>query len=515
MQQSLIERTKNTMAKPLPQPTRIVGRRPEIETLRRLLESDRAEFLAVYGRRRIGKTFLIRRFFEDAGVKRFTVTGQSHGTMRDQLRIFQKAIEDSFYGGQRLPDAGTWTNIFAFLIAGVRQAVNTDPQIKCLLFLDELPWLYTRRSGLLEALEYAWNTELSLIPQVKLIVCGSAASWMIKNIVRAKGGLHNRLTETMQLRPFTLGEASELLRDRNIDYSPEQVIELFLALGGVPFYLDLVRRGESPSQVVSRLCFAGGTLHAEFDTLFRALFLEGDHHEQIVRALAKQRRGLTRQELLTATRIKSGGRVAQWLKELEEAGFIAQVPVTERKRSTLYYRVIDEFVLFHLRWIHTAGRGPLGPTPGTDYFILQRQTQAYESWAGYAFETVCLKHIEQIKTALGISRVLVEASVWEKRVKTSSVKKVSVPISRGAQIDLVLDRADGMISLCEVKYSDRKFEITKSYADNLRHKMETYKTETKTSKSVMMVVISPKGLVDNDYARQLIARTITVSDLLA
>ena len=496
------------MEQTLTQPTRIVGRRLEKETLKRLLESDRAEFLAVYGRRRIGKTFLIRRFYEDAGVNRFTVTGQSNGKMRDQLKIFQKAIEDSFYGGQRLPDATTWTNAFAFLIAGVRQAIASNPQVKWLLFLDELPWLYTKRSGLLEALEYAWNTELSLISQVKLIVCGSAASWMIKNIVHAKGGLHNRLTETMQLRPFTLGEANELLRDRNIDYSSEQVTEIFLALGGVPFYLDLVRKGESPSQAISRLCFAGGTLHTEFDRLFKALFEEGDHHEQIVRTLAEKRRGLTRQELLAATKIKSGGRVAQWLKELDEAGFIAQVAITDRNLSKTYYRVIDEFILFHLRWIQTAGKGPLGPAPGTDYFILQRQTQAYESWSGYAFENVCIKHIEQIKIALGISRVLVRASIWEKRVKSHSP-------ARGAQIDLVLDRADGMISLCEVKYSDNKFEITKSYADNLRLKIETYKAETKTAKSVMMVLISPKGLVDNEYARQLIARTITVSDLLA
>ena len=495
-------------------PARIVGRRPEIATLNRLLASNRAEFLAIYGRRRVGKTFLIRRFFEDIGVKRFMVTGKSRGKMREQLRIFQKAVEDTFYGGQRLPDVKTWDDAFALLVAGVRQIVANDPKVKCLLFLDELPWLHTRRSGLLDALDHAWNTELSQIQQVKLVVCGSAASWMIKNIEQAKGGLHNRLTETIQLRPFTLGETRDMLHDRGIEYAPAQVIELFLVLGGVPFYLDLIRRGESPSKAVSRLCFAGGSLHGEFDKLFKALFEDGDHHEQLVRALATKRRGLTRNELLKATKIKTGGRVAQWLKELEEAGFIAPIAVTEGRRSTVCYRVIDEFTLFYLRWIEGAGKGPLGPAPGQDHFMMQRQTQEYESWSGYAFEAVCLKHIEQINAALGISRVLVKPSVWQKTTKTTGPSKGGISGARGAQIDLVLDRADGMTTLCEIKYYDEQFEITKSYADNLRHKLNTYKAETKTKNSVMLVFISPSGLVDNEYARQLVTHTVTASDLL-
>ena len=391
---------------------------------------------------------------------------------------------------------------------------RTPARADCRLFLDELPWLHTRRSGLLDALDYAWNTDLSQIQQVKLVVCGSAASWMIKNIVQAKGGLHNRLTETIQLRPFTLGETRDLLRERNIDYAPAQVIELFLALGGVPFYLDLVRRGESPLQAISRLGFAGGSLHGEFDKLLKALFEDGDHHEQLIRALATKRRGLTRNEILKATKIKTGGRVAQWLKELEEAGFIAQIAVTEGRRSTTCYRVIDEFVLFYLRWIEGAGKGPLGPTPGQDHFIMQRQTQGYESWSGYAFEAVCMKHIKQINAALGISRVLVKPSVWQKTTKKTGASMGSDSGTRGAQIDLVLDRDDGMTTLCEIKYYDNQFEITKSYADNLRHKLQTYKAETKTKKSVMLVFVAPSGLVDNEYARQLVTRTVTATDLL-
>ena len=257
---------------------RLVGRSAEQATLRQILQSDKAEFLAIYGRRRVGKTFLVRRFFEETSAGFFYVSGQSKGTLATQLTNFQKCVEESFYDGLRLPRLRNWSEAFDTRLVGLKKAIRQDPAKRWLLFIDELPWLATAKSKIIEALDHAWNTQLSLMPTVKLVICGSAASWMIKNIVNAKGGLYNRLTEIIHLKPFTLGEAKDMLEAKGIAYEMPQVLELYLAFGGIPFYLNLIRRGESPSMAISRLCFGGGTLQMEFKTLFQALFETGEHH---------------------------------------------------------------------------------------------------------------------------------------------------------------------------------------------------------------------------------------------
>jgi hypothetical protein len=340
---------------------------------------------------------------------------------------------------------------------------------------------------------------------------------MLKKIVMARGSLHNRLTEIIKLTPFTFGESAALLLSKGIVYSPEHVIELFLALGGVPFYLDMVLPGESPSQAISRLCFGGGALNDEFEKLFKSLFEDGTHHEKIVTALATKRRGLSRAELMDLTKLPKGGRIDVWLNELEAAGFIATVPISDGRRETPCYRVIDEFCLFYLRWIAPAGTGPLGPGPEDHYFVLQLKTQAYEVWSGHAFENACIKHIPQIKKALGLSAMVVRASVWQKRRPLGRGMR-SVPdttADRGAQIDLVLDRDDGVTTLCEIKYYDQPFKVTASFAENLANKLRAYMGSTTSQGSVFFVLVSPSGLVENEYSRRSIARTITASDLLS
>ena len=509
--------------------SRLVGRCAEQATLRQILQSDKAEFLAIYGRRRVGKTFLVRRFFEDTPTGIFYVSGQSKGTLATQLANFQKCVEQSFYDGLRLPRLRNWSEAFDTLLAGLEKAIRQEPTKRWLLFIDELPWLATAKSKIIEALDHAWNTQLSLMPMVKLVICGSAASWMIKNIVNAKGGLYNRLTEIIHLKPFTLGEAKELLEANDVNYEMPQVLELYLAFGGIPFYLNLVRRGESPSMAISRLCFGGGTLQMEFKTLFQALFDTGEHHEKIIRCLASKRSGLARSEILEMTGMASGGRFDQWLRELTESGFVAPIEVVEGKKEVSRYRVIDEFVLFHLKWIEPTSKGPLGPSSEENHFMLQKSTASFESWAGFAFEGICFKHIAQIKKALGITHIRTDVSSWQKRGTTTSkpgkTKATTCPDSalveenlleiptRGAQIDLLFDRDDGIVTLCEIKYSKDAYVITKDYVSILENKMQLYKNTTQTKKSIFLAMITVNGLADNPHARRLVTNTITVRDL--
>jgi hypothetical protein len=367
------------------------------------------------------------------------------------------------------------------------------------------------------------------MPQVKLVICGSAVSWMIKNVVNAKGGLYNRLTEVIHLKPFTLGQAKEMLESKGITYEMPQVLELYMAFGGIPFYLNLLRRGESPAMAISRLCFGGGVLQSEFETLFKALFDSSENHEKIIRCISSKRSGLTRSEIIDNTGLPSGGRIDQWLNELIQSGFVAPIEVADGKKTKSRFRIIDEFVLFHLKWMDRATKGPLGASSDGSYFILQKSTASFEAWAGLAFEGICFKHIPQIKRALGISHVRSIARTWQKRFTPIS-KKVTArssrkeraqvivdrqEISRGAQIDLLFDRDDGIITLCEIKYTKDPFVITKDYASILENKQKLYKSETATTKSIFLAMVTTMGLSDNEYARRLVTNSVTVSDLFA
>ncbi len=486
----------------------IVGRQRELTTLFDSFNRNEACFIAVYGRRRIGKTFLIREFAKEVECTFFSVTGQKDGALKVQLAHFKKAIETCFYSRNPLPELTDWNGAFTLLVTALRNEIKNNPHHKYLIFLDELPWLCTKRSGLLEVIDHTWNHELSSMPQVKLVVCGSAASWIVKNILRATGGLHNRVTGTIALQPFNLGEAKDLLRTNGIDYAPEQLIDTYLAFGGVPYYLKLIRPGESPSQAIDRLCFGKGQLHNEFNDLFKALFSQDNIHQDIIKALAKKRSGLTRKELLDQLNLKGGGSFSPRLEELEEAGFITQLPSVVGKKSSIHYRVIDSFTLFHLQWIKGSGQGVLNQD--NDYFIKQQGTQAYDVWSGFAFENLVFQHLKQIKAALGLSTIPVVPSVW----RTNDSLKAQSQSLKGAQIDLVLDRSDGMISLCEIKYSKEKFSITKAYAENLQNKMDRYREYINNKKSVSLVMITPSGLVDNQYSKRLIANAMSVEKVL-
>lgn len=434
----------------------IVGRVREQATLEAMLRSDRPELLAIYGRRRVGKTFLIDAFFRPRVDRFFSVIGTHGRPMTEQLRHFREELERTFDLEPRKPFA-SWDEAFGALAEVLERAFKKRPRPRIAVFLDELPWLQTRRSGLLESLEYHWNRAFSRMPGLSMILCGSAASWMIDKVVHGKAGLYNRITQKIRLEPFTLGESADFLRARGLSMNHAQVLELYLALGGVPHYLAQAERGLSATQNIGKICFdASGLLSDEFTHLFRALFASSEHHEQIVRALAKRRGGLGRDALIQATGLSSGGGLLRSLRELEAAGFISSLTPYQAKRKNTVYRLIDEYSWFYLKWIEPAPKRLLAGD-GITYWAKKSQTPSYRSWAGFSFEGVCLRHADRIRSALGLDSVAVETATWHFAAKAGE----DAP---GAQVDLLLDRADGVINLCEMKYASTAFEVTKAYA---------------------------------------------------
>jgi len=478
---------------------RLVGRKDEKEKLGRALGSAEAEFVAVYGRRRVGKTFLVREFFGAA--IRFELTGMHGVSMRDQLCNFATALAKAKGLAEKLQPPATWQEAFAQLERHIESLGAPATGGKHVIFLDELPWLDTPRAKFCSALEHFWNSWASKRSDLLLVVCGSAASWMVRNLVEAKGGLHNRVTRTIRLLPFTLGETRAFLLSRGVDLTEYQVVELFMALGGVPHYLKMAEPGLSAAQMIDRTCFhPQGELRTEFDKLYASLFEKPGEHLAIVRALARKPSGLTRTELLAAAGLPSGGTATRHLDELAESGFIQMsVPFGKREKDVLI-RLADEFSLFHSAWI-----APLGKKPVSDgHWLKQRGTPKWRAWSGYAFEGVCLKHASRIKAALGIAGVQTTEVPW---------RHAGSQTDPGAQIDLLIDRADNTISLCEMKFSEGQFTIDKPYAGELRQKRDTFRRVTGTRKNIFLTLVTTFGITDNTYAKELVANSVLADEL--
>jgi predicted AAA+ superfamily ATPase len=480
---------------------KVIGRTYEKGELKRLLTSDKSEFLALYGRRRIGKTYLIRNSCQKASFY-FELTGQKDAPLADQLENFAEVYGDTFLKGTHLTRPRSWRD--AFNLLRIELEKNAAPGKK-VIFLDELPWLASPRSGFMQALDYFWNHWASRRDDILLIICGSAASWMIKKVIHDKGGLHNRITARMRLLPFTLSETKDYFISRKISLNHRQVTNLYMAMGGVPFYLQQVQKNKSAAQNIDSLAFSNdGMLVDEFEHLFSSLFDHAEHYISVVRSLANPYRGMTRDEIIKAAGLKSGGGVTEILIGLEQSGFIASyVPFGKNKKETLYY-LIDEYCIFYLAWIERAPRNVLSAPP-SGYWQSKEQSRAWSSWSGYAFERICQKHAAQIKKALGVSGIQTVISSWAYRATSQKEK--------GVQIDLVIDRNDRCITLCEMKYYDGTFTVTKQYAKELQDKVATFKRVTKTKKTVFLALVTTEGIVENDYSHQLVDASITLQDL--
>lgn len=463
-----------------------IGREKELEILDSLLISKEAQFLAIYGRRRIGKTYLINNFFREKGVY-FELTGIKDAKLEAQLLNFAEEFADCFLEGKREQAPKSWQEAFTLLR---RQIEAIDPMQKVIIFLDELPWLASKRSGFLPALDHLWNRYLSRHSNVILIVCGSATAWILKKIVNDRGGFYGRLTSEINLKPYTLAGTENFFKVRNIELERKQIIEIYLAFGGVPKYLNYVERGKSPAQIIQDVCFSRtGQLSGEFNRLFTSIFDNAEKHLQIVEALASSPRGLDQSEIIQITGLPSGGGFTEVLKELQASGFISFIPNLGHVTREGKYRLTDEYSLFYLTWIKSAFKEQLGNISG-NYWGQMQSSSRFHAWVGYAFESLCLKHVNQIVAALGLSGIIFKASGW-------SFRSAKTDLNSGVQIDLVIERSDHCTNLCEIKFSNAPFVVTKDYEEKLRRKKEYYREMTKTKNTLFTTMITPFGVVEN------------------
>ena len=481
---------------------KIIGRHYEQQQLQKVFESKEAEFIAIYGRRRVGKTFLIRNFFTNKTCLFFQVSGIHKGRINLQLNEFKNEIERAFYsdkGGLQLKQPENWMDALQLLTESIE---ITKGHKKVILFLDEFPWMATPKSGLLQALDYYWNRFWVNNPKIKLIVCGSAASWIIRHILNNKGGLYNRVTSRIHLEPFTLYETKEYLRQRGIIYNNIQILDLYMCIGGIPFYLKFIEKGLSAVQNINRLCFQKkGSLLDEFKNLFSSLFDHAQDHEKIIRAIASRREGLSRTELENITESK-GGRLSERLQELEEAGFIMEF-IPWGKEKGIYYRIIDEYTLFYLKWISPEKKMRLTKESGIKFWEDASQTPSWKAWAGYAFEAVCYKHLANIRKALHIKEGAT-AATWRYSSKKEN--------EEGAQIDLLFDRTDDTLNICEIKYCKEAYAIDKSYAKDLLRKVDIYRNITKTEKQIFLSMVTSCRLKKTMYSEEIISSHVELDD---
>lgn len=481
----------------------IIGRKSEKKKLSKILRSDEAEFLAIYGRRRVGKTFLIHEFFQGKGLY-FELTGQKDAGLKMQLDNFYQAVQEAFKPTLPIKKPDSWKEALSILTT----LVETQPgKKKIILFFDELPWLATKRSGMLQALEYEWNRKWSRTDNLKLIACGSAASWVLEKLIQAKGGLHNRITDTIHLQPFTLGESSRYLKSRGVKLKPMQILELYMAMGGIPHYLRQVEKGKSSTQIINSLFFhKDGFLFTEFSRLFQSLFDHADVHNKIICEIGEKRNGIRRGDLLEATGYKSGGTFKKRLQELKESGFIQEFIPYGKNRKDFTIKIVDEYTLFFLHWIKPIrDRSAFRYNP--NYWLNLSKEPQYRIWAGYAFEAVCMKHIDQILKKLAIENLASEIGSWHYIPPKKSRET-------GAQIDLLIDRIDSSINICEVKFSNNQYSIDKNYARNLHNKIKVFEEKTGTKKQIFLSMITTLGLKKNFYSEDLVDSEVVLKDLI-
>ncbi len=470
---------------------KVAGRIEEIKILQSLIESDSSEFLAVYGRRRIGKTYLIRQVFENHIV--FEGSGLHEKDMTQQLEGFYLSLSHtSAKNKQPLPK--TWLQAFSLLKKQINAIKNKKKKV---IFLDEIAWFETPKSGFLAALDNFWNQYCSQRTDIVLVICGSAASWIINHVVNNRGGLHNRITSHLELMPFTLKETKQFLEMKNVKLNSKDLVSLYMAVGGVPFYLKDIKSGKSVPQILDTLFFnSTAVLKNEFNNLYASLFKNSNLHILIIKALATKNKGLTRKELLSATKLSSGGGFSTLLNELVSCGFIKIINPIDKTKEDFLYRLVDEYSIFYFKFLINSKTN--------NSWLQLANTQAYKIWCGYAFENICFKHIAEIKKALGINGIISNEYSWISKGNSSN---------KGTQIDFIIDRNDNCINILELKFHDSVFDMSKTYANQLQERLSIFKQKTKLRKNIFITLLTAKGSNKNEHYLNIITNELTINDL--
>ncbi len=474
--------------------SKLIGREEETAKLDGILISGSADFLAVYGRRRVGKTFLIKQYLKDHII--FHFTGTRDESKEEQLKnFFTEYLKRTSRKLETQPPL-TWQDAFRYLIPYLKALPKRKK--KYVVFIDEMPWLDTPKSNFIPALEYFWNQHVSDMDNLLLIACGSASSWIKKKLINARGGLYNRITQRMKLLPFNLHETALFINTLGAKLTHYQIVEIYMAMGGIPFYLKEITKGKSAIQLIDEICFSPkGLLNEEYSQLYYSLFKNAEQHVKIIEALAAKPQGMTRADVAAKTRISEAS-LSRTLEELQECDFISFYDPLINKKKTAIYKLTDLYSLFYLKFIKANKTGG----KGTWEKLSNKNT--FTAWSGYAFENICMLHIDQIKKALGISGIYSTTSSWLFKGNDA------LP---GCQVDMVIDRSDQTINLCEAKFTKENFAITKNYAAQLRMKKSIFRQATQTKKTTFNTLITTYPAIKNQYYLGEIDNEITMDKL--
>ena len=453
----------------------IIGRKEEQKILLSAAQSEYSELIAVYGRRRVGKTYLIRETF---GYKfTFQHTGLANAKTKDQLFSFAISLRDAGYDDCPIPQS--WLEAFSLLSHFLKN--STDE--KKIIFLDELPWMDTPRSNFISAFEHFWNGWASARKDIVLIICGSATSWIINKVINDHGGLHNRVTQRIALQPFTLRECEMFAQNRGLEMSRYQIAECYMVLGGIPFYWSMLEKELSLAQNIDKIFFAkNGKLSNEFNLLYASLFKSPEQYIDVVTALGRKKVGMTREEIITAIDKPSNG--------TKYSGY-------GKKTKQAIYQLVDNYTLFYFKFIQQNKNND------EHFWSVSIDSATHRAWSGLAFERLCMAHTQQIKAGLGISGVLSNIYSWRKEADENG---------NGAQIDLLIDRNDQVINVCEMKYSMSEFTIDADYERELRNKKSVFIETTKTRKAVHLTMVTTYGVRQNSHSG-VVQSEITLEDL--
>ena len=464
--------------------TTIIGRRHEQDLIREYYESPKAELVAVYGRRRVGKTYLIKQCFDETFD--FYFTGSFETPRSTQLTLFKKELER--YSGRKLRKPKDWYEAFDAL----REYISSLHKERVVVFLDELPWMDTPKSGFLSAFSYFWNSWASSVSGLKLFVCGSATTWMLSKFIGDKGGMHGRVNRQIYLRPFTLYETQQFLKSKGVDWEMYQVTEAYMTMGGIPYYIDMLEGNLSLNENIDHLFFQEGAalaLRTEYDFIFRSLFRNSKVYRSVVELLANSSVGMSRQNIQEAMKMEDGGFLTEVLDNLCKCDFLRQYAAFGKKEQGQMYQLIDLFSLFHLQFVSNFS--------GQDshFWSNMQDNPRRTTWQGYAFEQVCLHHLSEVCS-------------WSCKAFTDR----DGTQHKGTQIDLIIDRRDETINLCECKFSTDAYAISQDYAERLNSRKETFRALTGTRKSLHTTMVTTYGLKRNKYS-DVVLREVTMDDL--
>jgi uncharacterized protein len=472
----------------------MVGRQEETLILDKLLNTDKSELLIVTGRRRVGKTYLIREYLKENIC--FEFIGTQHAETENQLEKYALKIEEYFPEKGKNISFKNWATALKHLSDCIESLRKSKK--KKVVFIDEFPWIAIHKSNFIQEFDYWWNSWASK-QNIIVVITGSAASWMIDKVVNNKAGLHNRVTQRIHLQPFTLSETKLFFESKKIHLTDYQIMQLYMVMGGIPHYLENIERGESATQNINRICFSSnGLLRNEFNNLYAALFEHAENYVIVVKALAEKWKGLTRQEIIEASKLTDGGGLTKILDALESCGFIMKIMPYGKKAKDALYRLIDEYSLFYLHFIEGSR------VSSQDVWLQKSLTQPFITWQGYAFENVCMMHHEAIKTALGISGIYSEVSSYFYKGNTEGT---------GFQIDMLIDRADNTMNLCEMKFYNSELTIDKALADRLRIRRARFKETAKIKKHLFNTLITTYGTNVNEHSLSQIDQIITMDKL--